>query len=244
MSAVLKQEAVKHCEECGVDIPNAGPYTSYCDPCRTRIRAKGKKYKPTEYIDSMIRKFYSVDRNKQAALPKSFKDFAAIIKWPVHALRLRARQLGVAKTKERPWTARELSLLQKYSWMSDVGIQRKFAANGYTRTAMAIHIKLKRMRYKQNNDTYTAHGLSVAMGCDAKAVTRWINLGYLKGQRRGTERTAQQGGDMYVIFERDVREFLVSYPNLYDLGKVDKFWFLDLITQGKIAETVSEAVRA
>jgi hypothetical protein len=61
---------------------------------------------------------------------------------PHWALKKRARELGLARTKERPWTDRELEILARYAWMSDERIRLKLKAAGYARSATAIHLKL------------------------------------------------------------------------------------------------------
>jgi len=69
---------------------------------------------------------------------------------------------------------------------------------------------------------------------DSHKVTRWIGAGLLEAERRGTARTELQGGDTWLIFRAEVKEFVLRCPDEYDLGKVEKWWFLDLITDGRI----------
>jgi hypothetical protein len=56
----------------------------------------------------------------------------------------------------------------------------------------------------------------------------------LKAKFRGTARTEQQNGDIYLIREKDVRRFILERPTDIDLRKVDQLWFLDLITNGLV----------
>ena len=77
-------------------------------------------------------------------------------------------------------------------------------------------------------------GLAEVMGVDSHKVTRWIGAGLLEAERRGTARTELQGGDTWLIFRAEVKEFVLRCPDEYDLGKVEKWWFLDLITDGRI----------
>jgi hypothetical protein len=53
---------------------------------------------------------------------------------PHWALKKRARELGLARTKELPWSERELEILARYAWMSDERIRLKLKAAGYART--------------------------------------------------------------------------------------------------------------
>ena len=118
--------------------------------------------------------------------------------------------------------------------MSDERIRLKLMSAGYGRTVTAIHLKLKRMRFKSDPNFYSAKGLADAFGIDSHVVTRWIRAGCLHAERRGTNRAYQQGGDIYLIRERDVRRFILEYPTEIDLRKVDQLWFLDMITNGLV----------
>ena len=129
---------------------------------------------------------------------------------PHWALKKRARDLGLARTKELPWSERELEILARYAWMSDERIRLKLKAAGYARTVTGIHLKLKRMRFKHDGSFYSANSLAQALGIDPHAVTRWIKSGHLKAKFRGTARTEQQNGDSYLIHEKDVRRFICN----------------------------------
>ena len=74
-----------------------------------------------------------------------------------------------------------------------------------------------------------------AIGVDDHCITRWIGLGYLQAKRRGTDRTPQQGGDIWYIKDRWVRDFVVDHVNEIDIRKVDKYWFVDLLAAGRAA---------
>ena len=115
---------------------------------------------------------------------------------------------------------------------SDERIRLKLKAASYTRTVTGIHLKLKRMRFKCDPSFYSGKGLAQALGIDSHVVTRWIKSGHLRAQFRGTARGEPQGGDIYLIREKDVRRFILEHPTEIDLRKVDQLWFLDLITNG------------
>ena len=208
-----------------------------CEPtlCVARDRAKvpiRRKYLFTDQIDQLIREIYLNHRE-----PKSRSGIRLLSKkvgMPHWALKKRARELGLARTKELPWSERELEVLARYAWMSDERIRLKLKAAGYARTVTGIHLKLKRMGFKHDGSFYSANGLAQALGIDSHAVTRWIKSGHLKAKLRGTARTEQQNGDTYLIHEKDVRRFILAHPTDIDLRKVDQLWFLDLITNGLV----------
>jgi hypothetical protein len=56
----------------------------------------------------------------------------------------------------------------------------------------------------------------------------------LAAQSRQTERRKEQGGDTWWITIASVRRFILRYPEEVDLARVEKFWFLDVLTGGKV----------
>jgi hypothetical protein len=194
-------------------------------------RPRGKrKYMFTDQIDQLIRELY-LNRPDVKTRP-GIRLLAKKVNIPHWALKRRARDLGLARTKELPWSEPELEILARYAWMSDERLRLKLKAAGHTRTATAIHLKLRRMAFKKDGGFYSANSLAQALGIDPHAVTRWINRGDLKAKPRGTARGQAQNGDIYLIREKDVRRFILAHPIDIDLRKVDQLWFLDLITNG------------
>jgi len=191
-----------------------------------------RKYIFSDQADQLIREAYLSPRDGKGM--SSIHLLAKRLGMPHWALKKRARELGLARTKELPWSEAELAILSRYAWMSDERIRLRLKAAGYTRTVTGIHLKLKRMRFKHDGSFYSANSLAQALGIDPHAVTRWIKSGHLKAQLRGTARGPQQNGDTYVIQEKDVRRFILEHPTEIDLRKVDQLWFLDLITNGLV----------
>ena len=66
------------------------------------------------------------------------------IGWPRHAVLKRALKLGLSRSKEAPWSDREISLLQQYGYLSDEKLVERLKSHGFTRTATAVHLKVKR----------------------------------------------------------------------------------------------------
>jgi hypothetical protein len=196
------------------------------------VRPHRRKYAFTALLDARIRRIYLV--HPGAKTRPGNRQLAEQVGIPHWALKKRARELGLARTKELPWSEPELAVLVRYAWMSDERIRLKLKSAGYMRSATAIHLKLRRMRFKSDPSFYSGKGLADALGIDAHVVTRWIKAGHLRAQFRGTKRTERQGGDIYLIREKDVRRFILQHPTEIDLRKVDQLWFLDLITNGLV----------
>lgn len=191
-----------------------------------------RKYMFTNQIDELIRAIY-LDRPGAKTRP-GIRVLAKKVGIPHWALKKRARELGLARTKEKPWSEPELEILARYAWMSDERIRLKLKAAGYPRTVTGIHLKLRRMKFKHDPGFYSANGLAQALGIDSHAVSRWIRSGHLKAKLRGTRRGEKQNGDIYLILEKDVRRFILEHPTEIDLRKVDQLWFLDLVTNGLV----------
>jgi len=195
---------------------------------RNRVRVQSRrKYVFTDQIDQLIRESYHNRRDEKTRL--NIRLLAKKVGMPHLALKKRARELGLARTKELPWNEAELGILSRYAWMCEERIRLKLKAAGYARTVTAVHLKLKRMRFKHDGSFYSAYSLAQALGIDPHAVTRWIRSGHLKAKFRGTARGKQQNGDSYLIQEKDVRRFILDHPTDIDLRKMDQLWFLDYV---------------
>ena len=206
-------------------------YGRLSDPRLLKAKSR-RKYVFTDQIDRLIRESYHNRRDEKTRF--NIRSLANKVGMPHWALKKRARELGLARTKELPWNEGELAILSRYAWMSDERIRLKLKAAGHARTVTAVHLKLKRMRFKHDGSFYSAYSLAQALGIDPHAVTRWIKSGHLKAKFRGTARGPQQNGDSYLIQEKDVRRFILEHPTDIDLRKVDQLWFLDLITNGLV----------
>lgn len=191
-----------------------------------------RKYSFTPAMDEEIRRAYHlyVEYNSR----KSIGACARRLGLPRWMVTRRGAVLGLARVKEPVWSPEEVALLERWGHLTDAVIQRKLKSAGYQRSVNAIHLKLKRLRIKGNLDGYSAYSLATAFGVDPHKITNWVRREMLRATQRGTERTERQGGDTYWITHKAVREFVLAYPDEVDVRKVEKWWFLDLITDGKI----------
>jgi hypothetical protein len=182
-----------------------------------------RKYLFTDQIDRLIREIYL--GHPDAKTRPGIRMLAKKMDVPHWALRKRARELGLARTKELPWSEPELQILSRYACMSDERIRLKLKAAGYSRTVTGIHLKLRRMKFKNDPGFYSAISLAQALGIDSHAVSRWIRRGHLEAELRDTGRGEKQNGNIYLIREKDVRRFILEHPMEIDLRKVDQLWF-------------------
>ena len=107
-----------------------------------------RKYVFTDQIDQLISEIYLNHRDAKTGF--GIRPLAKKVGIPHWALKKRARELGLARTKELPWSQPELAILSRCAWMSDERIRLKLKVAGFTRTVTAIHLKLKRMKFKHD----------------------------------------------------------------------------------------------
>lgn len=222
------------CQYAGCPDVAPGKYGRYCDAHRAVVRKKKPKYVPTPQIDAWIREEWGGGHyGKKAALV-----VAKRCGWPWWAITRRALALGVIRyrVKEAPWSEAEIDILERFAWMSPGAIQKRLSKGaGVTRTPAAIVLKRKRMRLLANLDGYSATGLAELLGLDATTVARWLKLGWLKGQRRGSEALRELGRETWWIPHAAVRRFVLERPEHVDVRKVtDSLWFLDLVSGGAL----------
>lgn len=198
---------------------------------KTQVKFTERKQWPnSEHIDNAIREVYQSTPTKGGVLA-----LAGRLMRPRWWVSKRARDLGltVPRFKEPEWCAAEEELLAINAHKSLCRIAHIFRRNGYTRTAVAIGIRRKRLqlgpRLNPDPDRSPANHVAKLMGVDPKTVTRWIEMEGLPAKRAGTKRTPQQGGDMWHINMKDLRAWVADHAVQVDLRKVDRFWFIDLM---------------
>ncbi len=191
-----------------------------------------RKWHATAETDAAIREAYRllIQENDRQAL----KRCAVATGWPRHAVKVRAAALGLARVKEPNWAIGEVAILREFGHLGIEAIQKKLRAAGFERAKYGILLKRKRMQLTANHLGYSATSLAELMGIDAHAVIRWIDAGCLAAERRNTERTPEQRGDIRFITRADVKAFIFAHPEEIDLRKVEKWWFLDVVTDGAI----------
>lgn len=207
-------------------------YPQLNDPGIVPVVTKPRRFFYNDAMDRVIRAAYdkSIQENDRNAL-KHAADLLRIPRWRVGR---RGIELGLSRVKEKPWSEDEIRILERFGHLHYDIIGRKLKAAGFSRTRTGIVLKRKRLRILQNLEGYSSRALAECFGIDSHGITRWIALGFLVATKRGTERQPQQGGDIYYIHQNDVKAFVFAHPEQVDLRKVDKFWFLDLVTDGKI----------
>lgn len=187
-----------------------------------------RKYFYTEQTDQIVSDAYIRMRrhNDTTALRKA----AMRLGWPKHQIKERARELGLTQPRGPNWSDSEVKIIEQWAWMSDLRLSKKLHKAGFPRSASAV----RQMKYKLaigsegNGLWYTTAQLARGFGIDYHKVEGWIRRGLLKAIVHSHDKTHSR------ILQGAIRRFALTYPDEYDLAKVHKHWFLEMITNRKI----------
>ncbi|MEW6490196.1 MAG: hypothetical protein AB1578_20100 [Thermodesulfobacteriota bacterium] len=196
-------------------------------------KGKRPKWVLTPELERELRRLYAEPpRGRRPALRR----LSAAWNIPRWRLGRWAAALGCYQTvrKPAPWSAAELALLERNAHLGLDRLALKLRRAGYPRTHAAIKIQLTRRHLRSEREGYTARSVAMCFGVDPTTVVRWIRMGMLRAKPRGTLRTAAQGGDQWLVLEPDLRRFVLEHLGEIHLGKVDKHWFVSLLTSGRL----------
>lgn len=187
---------------------------------------KPRKFPITPEIHAAIERVYQGDTGNGQV-----RALAIRLDYPRWKIGRYAIQMGwIAKQKKEPnWSDREVHILEHNAQRSPETIQRKLKMAGYTRSVTGIVLKRKRMHLLRSLDGISARSLADCLGVDVHFVMRAIKGGRLKADHRGTNRTDAQGGDIYYIKEKAIKEYIINWVNEIDIRKVSKHWFVDIL---------------
>jgi hypothetical protein len=200
---------------------------------RVRIgRPAERKYFHTVETDAVIRHAYAlwIQDGDRKALTRARQTLG----WPKHIVTRRGAELGLSRVKEADWTLAEVAILEANCQYGHDRIRKCLADAGFRRSRTAILLKRRRMGLTRAYDGYSATQLGKLFGAGVHGITQFIDRGWLAAEKRGTARSERQGGDTWYISRAAVLDFLFAHPEEWDLRKVEKWWFLELVTDGKI----------
>ncbi len=188
---------------------------------------KPRRFPITQEIHDAIEKVYLRDTGNGQV-----RALAVRFAYPRWKITRYAIQMGwIAKQKKEPdWSDREIHILELNAHRSPETIQRKLKASGFIRSVTGIVLKRKRMRMLKNLDGMSATHVAECLGVDIHFITRAIKGGHLKAERRETNRTESQGGEIFYIRRKEIKAYILNWLNEIDIRKVDKWWLCDLLT--------------
>lgn len=191
---------------------------------RTHTGGKQQKYILDDRRRRLIEDFYDSSSERTDELQRLMP---GIPRWKISDW---AVQLGVSRRYDRRWTPEETSYLEKHLYH----VPFEVIAKHLNRTVTAVKSRAHRIRlYLCHVDGYTMADLMLGLGIrNHHKVERWIKLGLLKGEKLPVSDHAV--AQPWRFRDKDIRDFIVAYPEEIDLRKVDKHWFIDLLAGGTV----------
>lgn len=141
------------------------------------------------------------------------RDFAERAGVSRQALHTRARKLGLARSRVRPWTDEEVALLVRHDDKDPKTLEAIFTAAGFRRTRGAISVRRSIEAAEPTIDAIALH-----MGVPSDTVDDWIWSGKLKARHGRVKR-------------EDLAEFLFTSRD-WDQRLCDKAWVVKVLGAG------------
>jgi len=185
------------------------------------------KYFFTSEMDKEIRYTYSINTDNKPRVINLAKKFN-MPRWAIYQRALKIDAVNSSHQK-RPWEDEELKILEKNARYAPLTIMKRLATAGFQRSMASIVLKRKRMRLLSNLDGVSACLCADFLGVDLHWVLNHISTGSLKAE---VIRRDREGKANYYIREKDLRKFIITNPNLIDLRKVEKYYFIELVANG------------
>jgi len=187
------------------------------------------KYVFTVAMDKEILYTYSINTDSKPRVLNLAKKFN-MPRWVIYQ---RALKIGAVTSshQKKPWADKEIRILEKNARYSPLTIRKKLARAGFQRSAASIVLKRKRMRFLPNLKGMSANLCAEFLGVDLHWVLNHILLGSLRAE---VIRHDREGKVNYHIREKDLRKFIVYNPDLIDLRKVEKYYFIELVANGGV----------
>lgn len=185
----------------------------------------------TPHIDREIVRIY------QSGKRGAIKAFAEKIDRPYAWVRYRAEQLGIRNPRCKPhggiaWNdPQELEIVETWAHCNVLTIQRKLKKAGYYRRPYAIENQVRKMKLdRMDPDYYRGIELAGLLGVSHQIIGRWVKNGFLEATKRDN-RLRMYSDDVHQLWIKRtaLKTFIREYPQMVDLRKVDRLWFIDLV---------------
>lgn len=187
----------------------------------------------TEEEDKEILAFYNgshygISNKKAKSNDLTLKELAKKLNVYSHTIRNRAILLGFTNFKkptEKAWSKEEYDLLDKcVGKYHPKKISKIFKSHGFTRGAVAIAIKLKRLGFSlklDGSEELNLTMLSELMGVDTH---------FFYDNDRLKKLNARKENSQTIFTKKDISMYLKENPYDYSLARVEPKWFIDMLT--------------
>ncbi len=187
------------------------------------------KYQFTSEMNNELLYVYSINTDSKPRLTNLARKF----NMPRWALYQQALKIGAVQSshQKKKWTDEELKILEKNAGYAPLTIKKRLEKVGFARSVASIILKRKRMRLLSNLQGMSACLCAEFLGVDLHWVIKHIKSNLLKAEKISKD---SQGKINYYIKEKNLRGFIINNPDLIDIRKVEKYYFIELVANGKV----------
>ncbi len=158
---------------------------------------------------------------------------------PRWQIRKWAKDLGIARVKDLPWSEAEVSYLRNS--VRRYGLEKIAKALGRSETSVKLKAKRLGIRKIVTGDGYTMRSVCRGLSVDHHQIERWLANGWFWGERRQSRRHGGQRGDIWYFSEEAIRVLVREHPEEIDLRRVDRTFFIEILLGPPQGEAVRPA---
>jgi len=199
------------CSKCG--SVKGYPKDGLCNRCRIASRPNpNKRFLWTAEHDAALRRAYQ-NVSSRFELTSNIDHVQQVSGFTRCVVLLRASELGLSFCRRQAWSAAEINIVREnLGGLSKASLARKLGRSYYSLKALCSRLNLS----SRITEGYSHSELAELLGVSPKTVRKWVENGWLL-VRSGR------------ISEQSTERFLKSYPEEYDLRRVDATWFKGMV---------------
>lgn len=176
-----------------------------------------------ERVDALVRELY-------VSVPYAARRIASECGVTQKYVLARVHQAGLSRPY-RKWTVPEIEYVKKHEARISAGVM----ARKLKRSRNDIYRIIRHYCHGSNGSGYTAAAVACALGVAQETVIRHIALGTMKARKK----MGNGKGDLWMMYDEDVRDFLRRHPLAWNLSRADQLWVIDILA-GVIYEPMQE----
>jgi len=126
------------------------------------------------------------------------------------------------------WSPEELAVVESMPEHSPSAVYDEMVRRGYNRPISGIEVQRAKLRVMSMRENMTANDMALCLGVESHAVLRAIKTGKIAAKKApGYEKK-------YMIKPKAARRYIIDCLPEIDFRKIDKYWLVDLLTDGKM----------
>ena len=185
----------------------------------------------TEEQDARILEMYKPETYVRGSIAEQARVWGCTCS-KIHFRRVKLKiQANKTYKMKKQWATEEVAILNRYNHYTNVAVKAVLEKKGFSRTVEAIKSYRYRTgwysRYERDEFAvgYSANQLAEILSVNTSTILRWIEKGVLPAKAEGGVNQPHA----YRIKLDSLKSFLINNINLWEPGKVDKYWLMDIL---------------